>query len=122
MKFLVDANLPPKLVGWLRACGHEAQHVEDLNFLTATDSRIWEAAKAAEFVVVSKDFDFYDRAILFGAPPQVLHFDLGNTSNKKLLEILGSAWKEIEEALLGGSRLVSLKADPLGGKPILVVF
>jgi predicted nuclease of predicted toxin-antitoxin system len=27
MKFLVDAQLPPALCGWLEARGHEAEHV-----------------------------------------------------------------------------------------------
>ena len=30
MKFLIDAQLPPRLVGWLVARGHEARHVVDL--------------------------------------------------------------------------------------------
>ncbi|MGH7886297.1 MAG: DUF5615 family PIN-like protein [Candidatus Binatia bacterium] len=30
MKFLVDAQLPPRLARWLQAEGHEAAHTRDL--------------------------------------------------------------------------------------------
>jgi predicted nuclease of predicted toxin-antitoxin system len=44
-----------------------------LNLLTATDTQIWERGKVENLVIFSKDVDFYDRALLFGAPPQVVH-------------------------------------------------
>jgi predicted nuclease of predicted toxin-antitoxin system len=47
----------------------------DLNLLTATDSEIWQRGRVESEALVSKDNDFYDRAFLFGAPPQVLHID-----------------------------------------------
>jgi predicted nuclease of predicted toxin-antitoxin system len=37
VKFLVDANLPPRLCVWLGARRHEAGHIFDRNLLTATD-------------------------------------------------------------------------------------
>ena len=44
MKFLVDANLPPRLCVWLRSQRHEAEHLFDCNLLTATDTQIGTAA------------------------------------------------------------------------------
>lgn len=85
MKFLVDANLPPRLCGWLRSHRHEAEHLFDRNFLTATDTQIWECCSVENLVILSKDVDFYDRALLFGAPPQVVHVAVGNCSNTRLL-------------------------------------
>jgi len=108
VKFLVDVNLPPRLCYWIRSRGHEAQHLSDLNLLTATDSEIWQHGRIETAVLVSKDNDFYDRALLFGAPPQVLHVDLGNCSNRHLLELLTSSWSEIDTALSSGSRLISI--------------
>jgi predicted nuclease of predicted toxin-antitoxin system len=39
---------------------------------------------------MSKDVDFYDRVLLLGPPPQVIHVSVGNCSNTRLLEILAS--------------------------------
>jgi predicted nuclease of predicted toxin-antitoxin system len=108
VKFLVDVNLPPRLCRWLHSRGHDARHLGDLNLLTATDSEIWQRGRVETAVLVSKDNDFYNRALLFGASPQVLHIDVGNCSNNLLLEILTSSWSEIDTALSSGSRLVSV--------------
>jgi predicted nuclease of predicted toxin-antitoxin system len=40
--------------------------------------------------------DFYDRALLFGAPPQVVHIAVGNCSNTGLFDALAYQWDEIE--------------------------
>lgn len=90
MKFLIDANLPPRLCAWLKSRRHDADHLFDLNLLTATDTEIWQRAKAQNLVIVSKDVDFYDRALLFGTPPQVVHVAVGNCSNARLFEILAA--------------------------------
>ena len=113
MKFLVDANLPPRLCLWLRTHRHEADHVFDRNLLTATDTEIWEIGRVENFVIFSKDVDFYDRALLFGAPPQVVHFAVGNCSNTRLFEVLDHEWDDIERALASGSRLVSIALDKI---------
>ena len=88
MKFLVDANLPPRLCVWLRSQRHEAEHLFDHNLLTATDTQIWKRARTESLVIFSKDTDFYDRAVLYGAPPQVVHIAVGNCSNARLFSVL----------------------------------
>lgn len=113
MKFLIDANLPPRLCAWLKSRRHDADHLFDLNLLTATDTEIWQRAKAQNLVIVSKDVDFYDRALLFGTPPQVVHVAVGNCSNARLFEILADEWGEIERTLSSGSRLISITQEKL---------
>ena len=68
MKFVVDVNLPPRLARWLKSQGDEAEHLADLDLLTATDTEIWDRGRNQEAIIVSKDNDFYDRALLFGGP------------------------------------------------------
>jgi uncharacterized protein with PIN domain len=63
MKFLVDAQLPPALVHWLRAQGHEAQHVEDVGLREANDRSISIQAQATGAVVITKDEDYVDLAM-----------------------------------------------------------
>jgi len=69
VKFLIDANLPPRLCAWLKSRCHDAQHLFDLDLLDATDTEIWRRGEVQNLVIVSRDVDFYDRALLFGAPP-----------------------------------------------------
>ena len=71
MKFLIDANLPPRLCAWLNSRRHAAEHLFDLDLLDATDTEIWRRAEVQKLVIVSKDVDFYERALLFGPPSQV---------------------------------------------------
>jgi predicted nuclease of predicted toxin-antitoxin system len=98
VKFLVDANLPPRLCVWLRSQRYEAEHVFDRNLLTATDTQIWERGRLESLVVFSKDTDFYDRALLYGAPPQIVHVAVGNCSNARLFSVLASRWNDIRAA------------------------
>jgi predicted nuclease of predicted toxin-antitoxin system len=64
-------------------------------------------------VIFSKDVDFYDRALLFGKPPQVIHVAVGNCTNTLLFSALGSEWEQIERALVSGSRLVSITLEKI---------
>jgi predicted nuclease of predicted toxin-antitoxin system len=113
VKFLVDANLPPRLCVWLRLQGHEAEHLFDRNLLTATDTQIWQHGSVENLVILSKDVDFYDRALLFGAPPQVVHVAVGNCSNTQLFELLAHEWADIDRALVSGSRLISITLEKM---------
>ncbi len=113
MRFLVDVNLPPRLARWLRSHGHDAVHLADLDLLTATDTGIWDRGRNEEEIIVSKDNDFYDRSLIFGAPPQVFHIAVGNCSNARLFELLQSQWSEIEIALLSGSTLISMTQEKI---------
>ena len=118
MKFLVDANLPPRLGVWFGSRRHEADHVFDRNLLTATDTHLWERGRAQNLVIISKDVDFYDRALLFGAPPQVVHIAVGNCGNTGLFDALAHQWDEIERALGAGSRLISVSLEKIEVFPL----
>jgi len=96
---------------WLRDRGHDAEHLVDLNLLTATDTELWERGRDKHIIILTKDVDFYDRALLFGAPPQVLHVAVGNCSNAGLFHVLGSRWPDIETALSSGSKLLSITQE-----------
>jgi predicted nuclease of predicted toxin-antitoxin system len=96
--FLVDANLPPSLRVWLKSRRHEAEHLADLNLLTATDTQIWPHGRVENLVIFSRDVDFYYRLLVFGASQQVVHVSLGNCSNTRLFDVLASDWDEIEQA------------------------
>ena len=81
--------------------------------LTATDTEIWNRGRVETLILFSKDIDFYDRALLYGPPPQVVHVGLGNCSNARMFEFLAAHWDEIDRALIVGSRLVALTPDKI---------
>lgn len=86
MNWLVDVQLPPRHCVWLQARGENVIHVENLeNGLSLSDEVLWQKAKAENLVVISKDRDFFERALLRGSPPQVLHITVGNCTNEMLL-------------------------------------
>lgn len=74
MRLLVDANLSPKVSAGLRAAGHDAIHVDDIDMTSASDKDISERAAAEARVVISSDSDFAQILALTGrtAPSLVL--------------------------------------------------
>ena len=55
---------------------------------SASDRAVWEFAKEHNFVIVSKDSDFYELSLLHGTPPKVIWLQLGNTSKSKVVQVL----------------------------------
>ena len=53
----------------------------------AKDLEIFNAAKEADIVLITKDSDFSDLIQRFGAPPRVIWLRCGNTSNTRLKQI-----------------------------------
>jgi predicted nuclease of predicted toxin-antitoxin system len=80
MKLLFDENLSFRLVGALADIFPESKHVRDVGLLGADDRMIWEFATLQGFVLVSKDTDFYDRSVLYSAPPKVIWLRIGNST------------------------------------------
>jgi predicted nuclease of predicted toxin-antitoxin system len=85
MKFLVDAQLPRRLVGRLRAAGHEAIHTLDLpQGNRTTDTTINELSAREGYAVVTKDSDFVNSFLLSRRPRKLLLVSTGNISNAEL--------------------------------------
>lgn len=58
MKFLLDQNVSPALVGLLADADHLAEHVRDLGLREARDDVVLAAARDADAVLISSDTDF----------------------------------------------------------------
>ena len=84
MKFLIDAQRPPALAGWLREAGHEASHVEDAGFRGAEDGAIWAHALKTGAIIVTKEEDFAARSIQTESAPMIVGLRVGNTTNRVL--------------------------------------
>ena len=50
------------------------------------DKKVWSFAKDNQFVIVSKDADFYELSLIHGAPPKIIWIRLGNCRTEKILQ------------------------------------
>ena len=78
----IDAQLSPALAPWVsERFGIEAYSLKWLGYRDATDHEIFQAARTANAVVMTKDSDFLRLLDQHGFPPRVIWVTLGNTSN-----------------------------------------
>ena len=108
MRFLVDAQLPPSLVGFLRKLGEEAIACRDVGLRDADDGEIWRFAIAGGWCIVTKDEDFAVRHMTETNGPQVLWLRIGNSTNPALFQWLEPLWTDIVRELRTGQGLVEV--------------
>ena len=65
-----------------------SSHVRLHGLQTASDTEIWDFAAEQDYVVVSRDVDFFERSLLTGPPPKVLWLNCGNRSTAVVLSLL----------------------------------
>lgn len=87
MKLLFDENLSFRLARELGNVCPESAHVRDVGLLGAGELRIWEHAAERDFVLVSKDTDFYQRSVAHGGPPKVIWLRVGNVPTSSVADL-----------------------------------
>ncbi len=113
MKLWVGAQLPPTLANWLsETFGLEAVALRDLSLRDARDIEIFEAARAENAVMMTKDSDFIDLACRLGTPPQILWLTCGNVTNRNLRQLLMATLPEALEQLRQGEMIVEISNHP----------
>ena len=109
MRFWLDAQLSPTLAPWIvENFGVECQSVREVGLRDAEDSDIFQAARNADVVVMSKDSDFPDLVERLGPPPQVLWLTCGNTSNRYLKDIFQKCLQTAIDLLNQGEPIVEI--------------
>ena len=88
MKLLFDQNLSYRLPELLKELYPDSTHVSIVGLRNAPDIDIWNYAKESDFVIVSKDSDFQQKSLLYGAPPKFIWIRVGNSSVKKIENLL----------------------------------
>ena len=113
IKIWIDAQLSPALAKWIN--DHyddlEAQSVRALGLREAEDEAIFQAARNANAVVMSKDSDFLNLLETHGPPPKVIWVTCGNTSNQKMRSVLKQTLRSAVEILKGGEVLVEINDE-----------
>ena len=109
----VDAQLSPSLAPWIEATfGLSARSAKRLGLHEATDAQIFQAARAANAVVMTKDADFLRLLALHGPPPRVLWLTFGNTTNAHVRDVLTRTLPAALAYLESGEALVEIRAAP----------
>ena len=109
----VDAQLSTALAPWIsEQFKIDALSVRRVGLLNATDPVIFEAAREANAVVLTKDVDFTLLLERLGPPPQVLWVRCGNTSNVHIRRVLMATLPDALQLLIAGEPLVEITDIP----------
>ena len=93
---LIDENLPFSLADLLPVeCTHATEIADQ-----PSDTQLWNHARDRDWIVITRDTDFFDRVILQGPPPKVIWVRLGNIRKADLQDRLLRIWPQICELLI----------------------
>ena len=100
MNFLIDANLPRRLVRIFQERGHDAVHTLDLPEGNATaDAALLDYSEKNNCVITTKDSDFSTSFWLQSRPNKLLLISTGNIRNAELETLLIANFDQLISAL-----------------------
>jgi predicted nuclease of predicted toxin-antitoxin system len=109
MTLWLDAQLPPQLAIWIQqTLAINAIALRDVGLRDATDIAIYDAAKKANAILISKDSDFVELVMRLGTPPKLIWLTCGNVSNAALQALFSAKLQEAIGLLNGGEPIVEL--------------
>ena len=105
MTVWVDAQLSPSLAPWMSVeLGIGASSLQELGLEDAKDAVIFERARLAGAVILTKDADFVGIVRQRGPPPSILWLTMGNTVTARVQQLLLECWPRVR---LGLARSIS---------------
>ena len=108
----LDAQISPFLTNWIeKEINIQTKAVWDLGLRDATGNYIFEQARIANAIVMTKDIDFKILQDNLGTPPKIIWLTCGNTSNKKLKEILSANLIKSLKILESSDVIVEINGD-----------
>ena len=99
MKLLLDENLSRRLVPLLQQEFPGTTQVTLLGLESASDQVIWLRAKQDGYVVVTRDADFQELSLVWGAPPKVIRLRTPNLNRMAVLKMFLDHKAEIHQSL-----------------------
>jgi predicted nuclease of predicted toxin-antitoxin system len=109
MRFLIDAQLSPRLSERLRGAGHEATHVTEMLPADARDADVARLAMKMQAVLITKDEDFIDLSLRSVLKTPLLWLRCGNMTTASLWARLEPALPTIVSAFENGERMVEVR-------------
>jgi predicted nuclease of predicted toxin-antitoxin system len=115
MKFLIDAHLPPSLKNVFLEKDIHAYHTTDLPKQNDTqDEEINQFIVENKYVLITKDYDFYDTFMIKHIPEKLILVRTGNTSKNDIIQLFRENLTDILR-LLGDYDLIVLTKQSLFG-------
>ena len=106
----LDAQLSPRLLPWIEeAFAIQCVHVRDLGLRNAEDSEIFQKARDAASVVMTKDEDFVRLVERDGPPPQVIWITSGNMSNANFKSLLLKTLRDTISLIESGEAIIEIQ-------------
>jgi predicted nuclease of predicted toxin-antitoxin system len=99
LKLLFDENLAPTLVLALADIFPQSEHVAQVGLGALPDREVWEYARQHQYTLVSKDSDFHELSLLYGAPPKVVWIRRGNCTTRQIELILRNKLEDIQSLM-----------------------
>jgi predicted nuclease of predicted toxin-antitoxin system len=106
LKLLLDQHISYKLAARLEDIFPGTSQVRLLRLEKESESEIWHYARTHKFVIVTKDSDLVDLAVIRGAPPKIVWLRIGNTPTSTVEQALGTHQHAIEELARDESRTI----------------
>ncbi|WP_374089433.1 DUF5615 family PIN-like protein [Methylomicrobium lacus] len=100
MKLLLDENLSRRIVPFIQDNYPGSTQVALLGLEHTGDNIIRQYAIDNDYVITTKDADFYEMSLLFGQPPKIIWLKTGNQSKAATINALRNNKEAIEHALL----------------------
>ena len=111
MNFLIDANLPRRLVRIFQEHGHDAVHTLDLSDGNETaDAALLDYSDKNNCIITTKDSDFSTSFWLQSRPNKLLLISTGNIRNTELETLLVANFDRIITELIE-NRFVELTRE-----------
>ena len=106
MRFLVDANLSPRVAEWLRENGQDALRVLEAELDQASDRQILEEAESGRRILLTCDLDFGEILARSSGRVSVLILRLPSAATANVIRRLEMALTQAAAALEDGAVVV----------------
>ena len=100
MKLLLDENLSRRVVPFIQENYPGSTQIALIGLEQANDKTIRQYAIDNDFIITTKDADFYEMSMLYGQPPKIIWLKIGNQSKALTIKALQDNLKTIEQILL----------------------
>ena len=88
MKLLFDQNISFRIINKIALTYPNSEQVRKLQLEDSSDLEIWKFDKINDYTIVTFDSDFFDLTNLYGFPPKIIWFKIGNTSTRQIAQLL----------------------------------
>lgn len=107
MRFLIDMNLSPQWVDFLKEFNFESRHWSQTGDIRASDKEIFDWSRENDFIIITQDLDFSTLLALSNSEkPSVILIRTKNSLPEQFGQILINVLKKYSKELKAGAHIV----------------